>query len=289
MPRTVEQGFKDFHDKIRTSAVETSAAKSHRSSIEASLKNNFGLTRFYRIGSFGNWTNISKHSDVDYLACLPIQSLKQSSKYSLDRVKDALDRRFPSTGVKISSPAVVCPFGTYKFEDTEIVVADYIGTDKGYKVYEIADGQDGWMKTAPDAHIEYVSRVDKKHNGKVKPLIRFIKAWKYYRDVPISSFYLEMWVARYADSQSSIIYDIDIKIILERLLRDELASIQDPMGITGYIYPCRSEAQKIDALSKLRMAATRAENAYNARKSEDIKTAFEWWDKLYCYEFPSYN
>lgn len=289
MPRTVEQGFKDFHDKIRTSAAETSAAKSHRSSIEASLKNNFGLDLFYRIGSFGNGTNISGYSDVDYLACLPTKALTQTSTASLTKVKNALHARFPNTSVKIDDPAVVCSFGTDKSEDTEIVVADYIGTDKGYKVYEIADGQGGWMKTAPDAHIEYVSRVDKKHNGKVKPLIRFIKAWKYYRDVPISSFYLEMWVARYADSEPSIIYDIDIKNILMRLLNSELAKIQDPMGITGYIYPCSSEAKKIDALSKLRMAATRAENAYNARKSEDIKTAFEWWDKLYYYEFPSYN
>lgn len=52
MPRNINQGFDDFHKKIRTSAVETQAAKSHRASIEACLKTNFGLNRFTRIGSF---------------------------------------------------------------------------------------------------------------------------------------------------------------------------------------------------------------------------------------------
>jgi hypothetical protein len=51
--------------------LETSATVSHRASIKACLENNFGLKRFTRIGSFGNGTNVSGYSDVDYLACLP--------------------------------------------------------------------------------------------------------------------------------------------------------------------------------------------------------------------------
>jgi hypothetical protein len=122
VPRSIDQGFTDFHDKLKTSAAETVAAKSHRASIEACLKNNFGLNRFVKIGSFGNGTNVSGHSDVDYLACLSGSSLTNTSTASLVKVKNALDMRFPNTGVKISTPAVVCPFGTYKSEDTEVVV-----------------------------------------------------------------------------------------------------------------------------------------------------------------------
>jgi len=240
MPRNIEQGFNDFHDKIKTSAAETAAAKSHRASIEACLKNNFGLKRFTRIGSFGNGTNISGHSDVDYLTCIPTSELTKTSTASLVKVKNALDARFPNTGVKVSTPAVVCPFGTYKSEDTEVVVADYIREEKGFKVYEIADGNDDWMEVSPDAHNYYVAEVDKKHGGKVKPLIRFIKAWKYYRDVPIKSFYLEMRVAKYADGEPSIIYDIDVQRILSMLRDNELTVMQDPMGVSGYIYPCET-------------------------------------------------
>ncbi|WP_374439249.1 SMODS domain-containing nucleotidyltransferase [Pseudomonas panipatensis] len=288
MPRDINQGFDDFHNKIKTSAAETAAAKSHRASIEACLRSNFGLNRFVRIGSFGNGTNISGYSDVDYLASLPTASLKQSSTSSLALVRDALDKRFPNTGVKVSTPAVVCPFGSYKSEDTEVVVADYIKDDGGFKVYEIADGNGGWMQVSPDAHNYYVAEVDKKHSGKVKPLIRFIKAWKYYRDVPIKSFYLEMRVAKYADGESCIVYDIDVKRILAMLRDNELAAMQDPMGVAGYIYPCKTDSFKQDALSKLNTAATRAEKARSAEADGDTKTAFDWWRLLYNDKFPTY-
>lgn len=288
MPRSIDQGFNDFLTNIKASAAETSATVSHRASIKACLENNFGLQRFARIGSFGNGTNISGYSDVDYLACLPTTSLKQSSDYSLRLVKDALATRFPTTNVMVRCPTVVCPFGEYKAQYTEIVVADYVKEVNGYKVYEIANGSDGWMQICPDAHNAYVDAVDKKHGGKVKSLIRFIKAWKCYREVPINSFYLEMRVAKYADGESSIIYDIDVKRILTMLRDNGLAALRDPMGIDGYIYPCKTEAFKQDALSKLSTAATRAEKARDAEETHDTKTAFGWWQKVYNDNFPNY-
>jgi hypothetical protein len=289
MPRDINQGFNDFHNRIKTSAAETAAAKSHRASIEACLKSNFGLSRFSRIGSFGNGTNVSGYSDVDYLACLPAASLKQSSSYSISLVRDALDIRFPSTGIKVNTPAVVCPFGKYKSEDTEIVVADYIGEEEyGFKNYEIADGNGGWMRISPDSHNHYVAEVDKMHGGKVKPLIRFIKAWKFYKDVPIKSFYLELMVAKYAAGESGIIYDIDVQRILAMLRDNMLAAIQDPMGVAGYIHPCKTDSLKRDALSKLNTAATRAENARIAESNGDTKIAFDWWRLLYNDNFPAY-
>lgn len=277
MPRSIEQGFSDFLAIIKSTVAETSAMVSHRASIKACLENNFGLKRFTRIGSFGNGTNVSGYSDVDYLACLPTTSLKQSSDYSLSLVKEALAARFPTTGVMVRCPTVLCPFGEYKSQHTEIVVADYVKDESGYKVYEIANRSDGWMQICPDAHNAYVDAVDKKHSGQVKPLIRFIKAWKFYRDVPIKSFYLEMRVAKYADGESSILFDIDVKRIMTMLRDNEIAALQDPTGIGGYIYPCSTEAFKQDALSKLNTAATRAEKAREAEAANDTKTAFDWW------------
>lgn len=288
MPRDIKRGFNDFHDKIKTSVVETATAKSHRASIEACLKNNFGLSRFTRIGSFGNGTNINNHSDVDYLACLPASVLTKTSTASLTKVKNALNTRFHSTNIKVSAPAVVCPFGTQKSEDTEVVVAFYIKERNGFNVYGISNCNDGWMEISPDAHNEYVSKVDKKHGGRVKPLIRFIKAWKYFANVPISSFYLEMKVAKYADNESSIVYDIDVKQILEMLNNDGLSRMQDPTVVSGYISPCTTDAFKRDALSKLSTATTRAKKARMAESNEDTKTAFYWWNLLYNDKFSNY-
>lgn len=288
MPRSIEEGFDHFLAKLKATAPESAAAKLHRASIEACLQSNFGLKRFVRIGSFGNGTSISGFSDVDYLASIPTSQLKQSSISSLTKVRDALDTRFPRTGVRVNSPAVAVPFGTYRSETTEVVPADYIQEINGHKIYEIADGNGDWMRISPDSHNAYVARIDARHSGRVKPLIRFVKAWKFQRSAPISSFYLEMRVAKYAEGETSIVYDIDVKRVLRSLWDNQLARMQDPTGFSGFISPCKTEVQRQDALSKLGTAVVRAEKARYATDLGKIAEAFDWWRLVYDDAFPTY-
>ena len=288
MPRTIEEGFNEFLTKLTPTNAETAAAKSHRASIESCLKTYYGLNRFFRIGSFGNGTSISGYSDIDYLASIPTNSLKANSAYSLKLIRDTLDARFPYTGVKVSSPAIVLPFGTVRSETTEVVPGDFIKKDGSFYAYDIADGDGGWMRASPDAHIAYVRSIDESLYRRVKPLIRLVKAWKYFRDVPISSFYLELRVTKYASEEKSIIYDIDLKNVLCMLRRIGLANIQDPMGVSGYISACKTTVQLEDALSKLDTAAIRAEKAREASVAKRFYEAFEYWRLLYNNQFPTY-
>jgi hypothetical protein len=288
MPRTIDEGFRDFLSNLTPSDAESEKAQKHRVSIEACLKSNFTLKRFFRTGSFGNGTSIYTYSDVDYFASVATADLKANSASSLRRFREVLEQRFPNTGVHVSSPAVRVPFGDGANEVHEITPADFVEERSGHKIYEIADGEGGWMKSSPDFHNEYVHKINEKLGWKVKPLIRFIKAWKYYRQVPISSFYLELRVANYAAGESSIIHDMDVKRALSSLWDIQLADMQDPAGISGYIHPCASAADLKDALSKLDTARTRAEKARDAEYNHDTKTAFEWWNLLFAERFPSY-
>ncbi len=288
MPRAISEGFDDFLVKLKASAPESDVARRHRASIEACLRNKFGLNRFVRIGSFGNGTSISGYSDVDYLAGIPTSQLTRSSTYSLTKVRNVLDVRFPLTGVRVNSPAITVPFGTLRSETTEIVPADFVGEANGFKVYEIADGGGDWMRVSPDAHNAYVAQVDAMHAGRVKALIRFVKAWKFLRNVPISSFYLEMRVARYAESEKVIVQDIDVKCVLRSLWDHQLARMQDPTGFSGYVSACKTEAQRQDALSKLERAVVRAQKARQATADGDIAGAFDWWRLVYDDQFPTY-
>ena len=288
MPRTIDEGFRTFLKSLTPSEPETTAAKRHRRSIEKCIKSNFGIKRFWRTGSFGNGTSISGYSDVDYMASIPTDSLHRQSSESLATLRRALSRRFPKTGVRTSCPAVIVPFGTDISETTEVTPADFIGTTDDFSVYHIPDCMNGWSNASPDAHNHYVREVDSKLSNKVRPLIRFIKAWKYFKNVPVSSFYLELRVAKYATQESSIVYSIDVKRVFELLDKVELARLQDPMGISGHVSPCRSESQLTEAKSKLSTARSRAIKARNAEATGDIREAFEWWDKLFDYRFPNY-
>lgn len=290
MPRTIDEGFRDFIPKLTPTDGESEAAKRHRASIQACLENNFGVRVFYRIGSFGNGTSISGHSDVDYIANINPAFLAKSdsSDYILRRVRDALDTTFPRTGVRVNCPAVKLPFGTDARETTEVVPAYFVKKDGEYRVYDIADCSGGWMRSSPDAHNDYVRTIDERLGGKVKPLIRFVKAWKYFQSVPIASFYLELRVAKYAENENSIIYDIDMRRVLEMLANTQLASMQDPMGVSGYIRPCSSDQKLEEAKSKLSTALVRAQKANYAKDQGNIVEAFDWWSKLFGERFPSY-
>lgn len=207
MVKTVEQGFREFHSRLSTTKAETAAARGHRRSIEDCLKRNFGITRFFRTGSFGNGTNIRYLSDVDYFASIPSDHQRSNSNTMLTLVRNSLNARFPNTSVRVSTPAVLVPFGTEASESTEVVPAYVVEKLRsGHFVYRIADGSGGWIRASPEAHNAYVSLVDNKLGKKVKPLIRFLKAWKYYRSVPIISFYLELRTTKHAAGESSIFY-----------------------------------------------------------------------------------
>ena len=75
----------------------------------------------------------------------------------------------------------------------------------------------------------------------------------------MSSFYLELRVTKYAEEMSRIIYDVDLAGIFSRFNDIQLAQMQDPMGISGYIAPCSTETNLGNAKSKLVNALIRAE------------------------------
>ena len=290
MAYSVNAGFNEFLTKLTPNVSESEAAKSHRQSIESVLKRIFGIINFFRSGSFGNGTSISGHSDVDYFAHIPVKKVKSNSGTMLSDVRDVLNNRFPRTGVRVNTPAVLVPFGTDVSENTEVVPAKMVSLDEdlGF-IYGIADGSGNWINSCPKAHNQYVSSVNDKLDKKLKPLIRFIKAWKYYLNVPISSFYLELFVTNYMDGDSLIWYSIDIKRIIGKLYDDNLPDVRDPTGISDYISPCSSSAKKDETKTKLLTAYTRAKFAREAEEDDKNKDAFYWWDKFYGGNFTSYG
>lgn len=292
MPRTISQAFDLFHSNITPSGGIVDAAKAHRASLKACLERSFTLDYFFQSGSSGNGTNVYGLSDVDFMAVVPRSQLKQNSDRTLIQFRDVLKASFSSTNIHISKPAIVVPFGLNGRETTEIVPAELTGhNSKGDALFEIADGSGGWLKTSPRAHNTYVTDTNISNNYMVKPLIRFVKAWKYYNDVPISSFYLEMRVAKYVNTYCTtrgLSYLVDLHYFFNYLSMNGLASLQDPVGNTGYIQPCSTDAKRVEAIRKINTAVTRSRYAMDYELAGNTITAFTWFNKLFNGRFPSY-
>jgi hypothetical protein len=151
------------------------------------------------------------------------------------------------------------------YERVEVIPAYLIESVGDNLKYSIPGVTSEWMQSTPEAHLAHVNQsniLPAKENAKA--LARLLKAWKYYRSVPVSSFYLEMRAAAYTRRQSTVVYWIDLYILLQELLDIGLASMNDPTGTTGRIQAYSSEALGQDAISKLNSAVIRARKAYDA-------------------------
>ena len=288
MARSVTEGFTVFLDRLVPTEAQRTAAAKHRASVEASIKGGMGVHRFRETGSFHHGTGVRNHCDVDLLVSVN-ETKPLSSDTALSWVKSALKASFPYTTVTIRRPAVVVDFagGDERWE----VIPGFLksrGKDDPY-VYDIPGAATGWLESAPVEHLDYVNDINKTAGrvGGAKSLSRLAKAWKYYNDVPISSFYLEMRAAQYMSTQSSFVAVWDVCGLLENLYGHSLASMNDPKGATGRFYPCSSDAKRITALSKLSTAATRARKALDAHNASDPNTAFFYLDLLFGGNFPA--
>lgn len=291
MALSIEEGFEKFVATLQPSLSEHAKVISHRDSVKSCLEKNFKCYDFPNTGSFGNGTAVRHYSDTDYFAVCPVEEFWTGSEYTLSKFREALKKTFWNTdNIGVNTPAVAIPFGTYTSETMEVTPAMFNGLietphgKKGY--YSIPDYSNGWMQSSPTAHNSYVSHHDKRLGGKLKPLIQLVKAWKYYNNAPISSFYLELRTTKYAEGESSIMYDIDLKNVLKFLADNDLPMLQDPMKVSGYVSACSTTAKKDMALTKIKSDATRAISAVKERTS-NVYEAFRIWNVIFCQNFPS--
>ncbi|MFF1319828.1 nucleotidyltransferase [Streptomyces chartreusis] len=261
--------------KYTPSSTYFDAARTHRSAIQARLDLWLGVKEMFETGSLKHGTGVWFYSDVDYIVSL--KGARPTPTTALNRVRDALKDRYPNTTVRVSRPAVVCEFA--KGDETVEVVPAFEAVGGGYWIPDPKTGD--WMKSHPKDHNAYVSDVNKKHSGAAKKLARLAKTWKYKRSVPVSSCYLEMRAAKYADGETAWVLPIDLYQYLKNLRDIQLAAMNDPTGLGSRFNAYSSESTKTDAISKLDTAISRASKAKNYYHADDHARAIEQYKLLF--------
>lgn len=288
MPRTVQEGFDTFLTRLRPLTSEHNKGRVHRDSVKRCLTNRFDLYKLFETGSFGNGTGIRHHSYTDYFAVLNAQKVSQNSAIALRRTKEGLQDTFSRTyDIEVKSPAVSVPFGKYRSETLEITPCVYAGMVNKHPAYRIPDGSGGWLLSSPVAHNQYVLDTDKRLNNSLKPLIQLLKAWKYYHNVPVRSFYLELFTARHLSNRRRLNLPVDLSKLLTALLEYELNDFSDPMGVTLTIQASSTDTQRETALSKLTTAVGRATKAIDYAQKGNTDQSFYYWNLLFNNKFPS--
>lgn len=287
MAKTVAEGFTTFLSRLSPTDAQREAGTSHRTSVKSALEAALTVSNFFETGSFLHGTGVRNYSDIDALVSIG-NTKPTSSDTALNWVKDALRVRFPRTTVRISRPAVVVEFAS-GYETWEVIPGFMTSRGgSGQYVYDIPGPSSGWIDSAPKEHLAYVNDCNlKPDKGNAKALARLAKAWKYYCNVPISSFYLEMRAAQHVAGQTTYVHIWDLCWLLEGLRDKKLVAMNDPKGASGRFHACASDSKKADALSKVSTAATRARKALDADQAGEPDKAFQYLDLLFGGTFPA--
>lgn len=202
--------------------ARTSAAR-HRGKIEDWLRSDLRIIRMRETGSWHHGTALNRISDVDYFVTIP-GSRPNFSSTTLEAVRASLARGIEGASVSIDRPAVRLRY----FDDgpdVEITPAYFQNTDD----YDIPDPNGiGWIRSNPAVHLEYVNRAQQETDGRAKGLIRLVKTWRAWNNVPLSPFYLEMRTAQYALDNKPIIYDWDLRNLFKSLSSNGFREMNDP-------------------------------------------------------------
>lgn len=249
-------------------AARTAAAR-HRKEIEDWLTSDLEIIRMRETGSWHHGTALDKFSDVDYFVTMR-GSRPNASSTALETLRSSLARGIRGAFASIDRPAVRLRF-LDDGPDVEITPAHYQDTDD----YDIPDPDGtGWIRSNPAVHLEFVDRAQKETAGRAKGLIRLVKTWRAWNNVPLSSFYLEMRAAQYSLSHKPIIYDWDLRDFFKGLSGNGLREMNDPTNYGRRITTGTSNlAESITAKYAVDEAARLSRLAREAAEADDQATA----------------
>ncbi|GIG03287.1 hypothetical protein Cci01nite_83800 [Catellatospora citrea] len=274
-----------FVGNLAPAALDRTEVGRRRDEVSTRLNlSTLTVRRMFESGSWSHGTGVAAHSDVDYMAIASgVRPMRPST--ALATAKAALaGSSWKISAVAVSSPIVAVTY--HVSPNFEVAPAWFKETIRGHSVYWIAGRSDEWVVSAPGAHLAYVSSQNDRLNKKVKPLIRLMKAWKYSVGAPVSSFYLEMRTAEYASRETSIVYDIDLRRMFDRIIDYQARDMNDPEGIVGRIPACASEDKRRTTLRLAQEALTNLEIAQAARDANNKTANWIAMSKVFGDKYP---
>ena len=155
------------------------------------------------IGSYGRHTAINGISDLDMVYILPgnLQNKyrgKGGTSKALRDARRAIEGRYPSTDITVSSPVVVVKFNNIKFE-VQPVFSESDGTFK-YPDTKL----DVWKPIKPRKEIEAIKPMDEQSCGTLRKVCRLARAWKDRHAVKMNGLLIDTLAYNYVSKKEHL-------------------------------------------------------------------------------------
>lgn len=283
---TVAERFNKFLSNIQLTSAQIQDAQTKYNGVCKKLHDHYydfsydGSTKLL-VGSYGKNTAIAPPTDIDILFIMPYEEFDRYDSYSgngqsqlLQDIKNILLEKYPDTYMRGDGQVVMVNFVSYNVE----VIPGFLLKNGNYYIPDTHSGG-SWKETSPKSEMENLTSSNKRSNGNTIKLIKMIKAWKYYCNVPIKSLVIELRAVNFLKKwkyydKSSTYYDWMIRDFLRELLEYVNGSCRIP-GIDEKIY------YGDEWESKARSALNRAEKACEFELKRDYISATQEWKKIF--------
>ncbi len=260
------------------------AARSHAISVRTRLSRTFALHSAKKIGSHARQTAIHRFSDLDFMVVLRREEFTWadrlvSSDTILNRLVADLSDRYPATDVRRDVLAASLVFGS-SGQSLDVVPAMFLGFNSSRPVYQIPDGQGGWLRTSPETHDRHFAIHQERSGNRLRKVSQLLKWWKHARSqpLPIRSFYIDMVLCR--DGLGAPVgrtYGECMEGFFEYLVATECSPLMDPCGVAGKIAPNDTYAQRGSLNRAASFALQHARAASLAERRRDFAEANRQW------------
>ncbi|MFF2569559.1 hypothetical protein [Streptomyces sp. NPDC058084] len=292
MASTVAAAFDQFNERITPSAGNWQKIAERTDAVVAVLKSAFPATSNLRynshkiIGSLGRGTASKPISDIDLMVHLYVDPELWSSRYQRDpseflyKVRRSLNSESMVRKVGARGQAVRLFYADGLTVDVAAVIKYQDGS------FAIPDGSGDWLPTDPARHEAYLNERNAALVGDLKKMIRFVKQWNKAHSSHLSSFHLEMMVARTFARLSNDSRD-GLRVFFGHNKRN--LSVRDPAGFSGELSDYLTPISRGSVLCALEAAHSRAVAANQAEVDGNHKEAIRLWGIILGGQFPQYG
>lgn len=290
MATTVVGAFDEFRSRLPLTDKQHATAQGHVDSIVSFFKEKFSLAPagVYAAGSFARGTMVRWTRDVDVMAALSVTKYNpvygdDSAKF-LHMVRDALNERYGRTTASSKRVAV-------KLDFTD-VVADVVPCfPRQGGGFLMPNGSGGWRSTNPPFHAALMRDANAAKEGRLKPLVRLLKAWNIANGHHLGSIHVELLVERMwrDDAEITAPYPAAVAETLRVMPDWARVPCPDPWPDGRPVDADLSRGNRDMAVRMLEQDAATSAAAERDRANGRYKDAIEKWDKVFRGKFPAYG
>lgn len=264
--------------------------KSRRDSITKSLNREFReleKSSNYKlmVGSFGRHTAIKGISDLDMLFFLP-ESLRDDytksetgPKQSLQRVKKALEKTYPSTDIQVNQCVVTVQFSSEKFKFE--IQPVFCNTDGSFSYPDTHSKS--WKITKPRDEIQATKECNQRTSNNMRHLARMTRAWRNNVGVAMGGLLIDTLVYKFFEQYDT--YDSAGFSKFDEMIRDYFEFLKNQPNQDRY--NALGSNQHVIVKQKFQQAAKNAhEAAVAAIEAEDSDNTLKYLRMIFGVSIP---